>query len=440
MNPTILQMMNAKWLQETEPTDRNIVNNLDDGGTVAAIRTPTNLNDNAEFRFCQASMVKDGVRTLVPGCAVFTPGREVEDFEMHAQPGYTTELGDFINYGDDALSPEAADIVAHIRSHIGTEGPVVAHCERLAFVSNVNRDQNITGWAKPGGEQGGTPPGKSHDCSFVNRPGSKAICPGLTRKVDSLNGRDYYLACGNVPLGQADSFPLETGQDTNIVIGQPTMDLDGYSRDHIIDAEMWGAEALSRLGRDGDHLPSLGGAMTYLGYKRRRERYPYMGGWAYGPWEYVDTENNDKRSVVEAAGDWDYRYLCCIGTREDKWDEGRYSYEEIKYLKVYWDIERSFPAPTGTGGNIYKFLDDQIVTRADRLAADGLLYEKACYDARIMACVYSLKINSEDMGALDYDPIILWQADDISIYPHVYVWVCTNFYVRLRQECPFPNT
>ena len=435
MRPNVAKLMRNGWLQEAaDSTDGAVVKNgLSANGPVASFGARVPPENDRPILFCQASRIEAETRSLCPGLARFDPFRQSE-FSLHVEPDMANN-GSGVVYRDGWLENGLSDL-ASLLVNAGGDGPL-AHCERLGYGALAN--YGAISWCRPGGGSNGECPVPEPQMSVIGFP-AVHYSPALIRRFPLAVEYNYHIPVANSDLTTDNPIPTAAGQDVRIDVQSPTTKLpagvDPEPYDPLLDTCLWGCWVPSMLNRPGDATVGMGDEIDFDGYLRRRERYWNGTAWAYGDWVYIDDGVN--RNLYRQAGDWDWRFFCCVGSRSRKWNSGHYEYDELKYLMVYWDVSgNSLEWPTGLLDGYVKedaFMAGEITPRAMDVD-NGDLWPMCKYGIRAIACVYSVKCSRELAYNSEWNTRVIWDKGNA---PFVYVWVCTNLHVKVRQVAPSP--
>jgi len=418
------------------------------GGKVAGATLPCAIvRKNAKslpFQYCNASWWSEdaGQREYLTGVAEYSPHKEAE-FSFWVEPFRDSENG-LPGSGDvrirDGVLRDQADPYSLLwrRARLAREtlwntgdykelqkGWAImvpkpqAHCERLAFWSNLSPriDAAKTPWFGPG------LPGDSGNSSSPPLSASKT----MWRRAASFNFNPSLVK------GSGDDAGSKVNQGFAMNdSGVPKPDFDDSYRA----AATW-AWAPSRLRREGDTLSTyeIGGTQQASGRTYRWE----LGGDKVG--HLVDSW-----TVKLERGKYDWRFFNSL-IRRRKWSRGiGYARQFTEdHFPLWWDLNRNCGTPHGLSNEdalatvILKYayhLDDPEGPYIPTYPSQKMEMH-TYFDVKIQACVFSVRLGSAIVKAIAGEGWNLLKLADSSNGTHVgRYWEHTQYYVSIRRAMP----
>lgn len=397
---------------------------------------------NLPFLYCNASWYNknEGEREYLPAIASYTPNIEHE-FQFWAEP--TNDPGDGA-FADDtnvklrignlmderkrtSIHKDALEIqVTRINNH-GYDpdhypdyciGPK-AHCERLAYFSNMSATSDIAlpkkfGWIGP------DRPGPRTNMNFSSPP--IPFGKSLWRRTVSHNFN---------PAIASKEFPQSTiDQGYGYKLDKENVHLPGFDDPHRA-AALW-AWAPSLLKREGDFVmyDSPGCDQSTSGFTWRID-YPFR----FKDWNLVS-----QWPVYLRPDTYDWRFFYAMVSRRTWERSATHILCRTDWYPMWWRFSPFYNTPHG--------LKNTSLMRAIYKIAYGTLYDTVLstlpelvprntfFDARVQACVYSLRLGTNIIPTLQANNWNLVQLAGAQNHDGARFWNHTQYYVKIRQSMP----
>lgn len=397
-------------------------------------------------KVCQASVMVGSKRVPLKGAAAYWPNKEVSfwmwfepcnwetppsDDSPHGTGGVIAHFGrvntDLLQlynaasqYFKDNTSPDEDSEQGKLMDYFVL--PPQAHCERLGFVTNMSLDPAInwddewsrfSGWFKPGGDTGGTPPAHVGEALWP-RPLTPSYNPSIRTMPQGFNYDDNSI----VPPGFNNPFR---------------------------GAELW-SWAPSILCRAGDvilHNPGEGVSMQ-------------MGTFVYEVIELGHTTVTVLHDVIPdnlwfelVSGQYDWRFFNAVIQRRRNWrrwtgDNGHRFYSiDVSYHPMYWDMRNPYAGlPTGLrwrNGYTNAPRDPGLIDLICQRAVELGIPKRTLFDVSLQVGVHAMRMHNDTIEAMrerEYNVIKLSGMDK---QLGKRVWAYTEVLVKIRQPMPLPD-